>query len=86
MTTLTIQLPEHLERKLRARNGANATDLSTTVLQLVEASLADPPSSDVAELSVDEWLKRFRAWTAKQPGYGVNADFDRESIYEGRGE
>ena len=86
MTTVTIQLPERLERELRARGNASANELSAAVLQLVEMGLSVQATPGPEELSTAEWLKRFHAWVASQPAYGVVGNFDRESIYEGRSE
>jgi len=83
MTTVTIQLPERIERELRA---LGAIDLSAAVLEIVEKSISAPLSASPDRLSETEWLAQFHAWAGSRPAYGVVADFDRDSIYEGRGE
>ena len=86
MTTVTINIPEHLERELRARIGNGRPDLSAVVLDIVETTLSSASLSEAENISDEEWLRRFHDWVARQPAYGVVADFGRESIYEGRGE
>ena len=88
MSSITIEMSEPIERQLRARIGASGKELSAVVLDLVVAGLGDvAPSEDPNELPIEEWLRRFHAYCASRPDYGVVVvDYSRETIYEGRGE
>ena len=49
---------------------------------------APAPAAPVhgSQLSAEEWVKRWRAWTASRPRVAAFADDSRESIYDRSGE
>ena len=85
MTTITLQLSEDTERRLRAKASTAGKPLETFLHDLVEReaqAITLPP----VELSHEEWVKEWRAFVDSRPVRPVIADDSRESIYEGRGE
>ena len=87
MTSVTIEIPDRLEKELRLRAAVGRKELPEVVLELVESSLSLSAPSTTAQ--ADErraWVERFREWAASQGAHGGKAEWSRESIYEGRGE
>lgn len=81
---LTIHLSPETEARLRAmaiREGKEPDELVREAIEeRVKLVVVDE------RLPLDEWLKELFAGPARLPAGNANADFDRELLYEGRGE
>ena len=84
--TLTLDLPPHTELAYRAEASARGVPLEVVVR---EALLAHEPALGVSEMSPEEWVRRFKAWTRShaEDNLPVLSDeaISRESIYGDRG-
>ena len=87
MATMTLEIPDGVERKLQARAAAQGRDIASVALELVEQGLCEEEEgSGPQPLSHEEWLKEFNDWVNSHPRVDVVLDVSRESIYEGRGQ
>lgn len=83
MSIITLELPEEIESKLRAR--ANGKDVARVALELLMKGLEGPPAErGPQDLSYEEWNQRFEAWLKGHRRVDVVVDDSRETIYEGR--
>ncbi len=83
---LILQLSPTTEAKLRQQASREGRLPEAIALEALEERLEfalDRPESPPA---ADEWVRRVRAVAASLPRGNPDADFSRESIYEGRGE
>lgn len=81
MTTLSISLPPETEARLRERAAAEGKDPAAFVLEVVQEELAaEEPSPNAQRMAA------LRDWAASHARLTYEADDDRESTYEGRGE
>jgi hypothetical protein len=83
--TVTVDLPPHVEQAYLAEAQARGLSLDELVRNLL---LSLQPSPPAAQLSPDEWIRKFRAWAhshkADTPLLSDEA-ISRESIYSERG-
>jgi hypothetical protein len=93
MTTLTIQLPQETEQRLRQKASLSGKSLESYLQELAERAAQEkaadgtgPTPPGPPELSAEQWIAEWRAWVESRPIRPVIADDSRESIYEGRGE
>jgi hypothetical protein len=88
MATITLQLPEDIGTKLKARAEIRGCDISKAALEILEQELREPAKPENPnDLPFEEWQRRYRAMVENVPQVNVGfVDDSRESIYEGRGE
>ncbi len=90
MSTVTLEIPEILEQKLKARAAAQGRDVASVALDLVEQGLQAADHKKMAhELTPEERLQAFEEYMKEvesRPKIDVVVDCSRESIYEGCGE
>jgi len=86
MATITLHLPEKIERKLQARAQERGQDLGTAALQILEQELDQSAPPNPNDLPYEVWRQRFEAMLQNLPHIDVLVDDSRETIYEGRGE
>ncbi|MCU1300693.1 MAG: hypothetical protein JWQ87_977 [Candidatus Sulfotelmatobacter sp.] len=83
--TVTINLPPQVEQAYLAEAKARGLPLAEVMR---EALVAAQPAAAASELSSDEWLRRFKAWTASHADVTVvlpDEAMERESISADRG-
>jgi hypothetical protein len=81
---LLLHVPPETEVKLLEHARATGRDAEAVALDaLSEKLLNDEPSS---MLPLDEWHARLNELLASMPPGNPNADFSRETIYDGCGE
>ena len=84
--TVTLDLPPHTEQAYRAEASARGVPVEVVVREVL---LAHEPSRGAAEMSPEEWVRRFRAWTRSHAGDNLpllsDKAISRESIYGDRG-
>jgi hypothetical protein len=91
--TVTIELPPDIGASLLAQAQAHGLGISDYVQNLVRGQViarekADVKSRPAYELSTDEWMRQFEAWTRSHAGNPVvlpDEAMERESIYGDRG-
>ena len=87
MSTITLSLPDEIERKLQARAKDQDRDVTTVAIEILEKELQPPAKPENPnDLPYDEWHRRFKAMVTGHPMIDVVVDDSRETIYEGRGE
>jgi hypothetical protein len=84
--TVTLDLPPQVEQAYLAEAHARGLPLAEVVREiLVAARPADP----AVELSPEEWVREFKAWTQSHAGLDLpilsDEAISRESIYAERG-
>jgi plasmid stability protein len=82
--TLLLQIPPDTEAKLLERAAATGKGAEAVAADVLRESLATDDASPM--LPLEEWHARFNALIAAMPRGNPSADFNRESIYDGRGE
>ncbi|MGH7227216.1 MAG: hypothetical protein ACRELF_28705 [Gemmataceae bacterium] len=86
MATLFLDnVPDNLLSDLEQLAASDHLSVAEKTVQLLQQAVGDRPSTGQI-LSVEEWVKEWRAWTASHKPLPFEADDDRESIYAGRGE
>lgn len=83
---LVLQLTPATEAKLRAQASREGRQPEAIALEALEERLDLPAERPGGALTPDEWARKVRSVAAALPHGNPNADFSRESIYEGRGE
>jgi len=88
MMNINVSLSPEAETKLREQAQAAGKDVASFVLEALEEklSLADVNTRGNGNLSAQQRIAELRAWAASHPHLPYEADDNRESIYEGRGE
>ena len=81
---LLLQIPPETEAKLLERARASGHDVEFVTLEALHEKLATEEPSTM--LPLDEWHARFEALLKSMRPSNPNADFSRESIYDGCGE
>jgi hypothetical protein len=81
---LLLHIPPETEAKLLERVRASGQDAEFVTLEALHEKLASDESSPI--LPLDEWHTRFAALLKSMRPSNLNADFSRESIYDGCGE
>ena len=81
---LLLHVPPDTEARLMERARATGKDAEALTLEALREKLSIDEASPM--LPLDEWHARFDALMASIPPGNPNADFSRESIYDGRGE
>jgi hypothetical protein len=82
--TLTLHLTPEIEAMLKEQSTQSGKSPETLALEAIEDQLLDKDeSSDL--LPYEVWKKRLDLLLEYMPRGNPDADFDRESIYEGRG-
>lgn len=85
MATVTLEVPDNLERKLQARADEEKRDVASVAIQIIEKALEQSPATISKQtLTGEEWLREFDAWVKSRPRIDVVLDDSRETIYEGR--
>jgi hypothetical protein len=81
---VTLDLPPHVERAYLAEAKARGLPLETLMREVL---LAQQPSSSDAEMTPEEWVREFKAWTRSHSDLPILSDeaISRESIYGDRG-
>jgi hypothetical protein len=81
---ITLDLPPDVERAYLAEAQARGLPLDAVVREVLLAS--HPPLSS-GEMTPEEWVREFRAWTRSHSDLPVLSDdaISRESIYGDRG-
>jgi hypothetical protein len=91
--TVTIELSPDVEAGLLAQAQADGLAVSEYVQNLVRGQIAARTSTNAAprpayELSPEEWVRKFEAWTESHAGLNLpllsDEDISRESIYADR--
>ena len=82
--TLTLDLSPETEAMLLARARTTGKDAEALALEALREKLADDEASPM--LPRDQWHARLNAMIASMPDGNPDADFSRESIYNGGGE
>lgn len=84
--TVTLNLPPAIEQAFLAEAQAKGMSLDALVRDVL---LARQPSAPVMELSPEEWVREFKAWTRSHAGDDLPVLSDeamsREFIYGDRG-
>ena len=84
--TVTLNLPPNVEQAFLAEAQAKGMSLGELVRDVL---LARQPSSSAAELSPEEWVRQFKAWTRSHAGDDLpllpDEAMSREFIYRERG-
>jgi hypothetical protein len=84
--TVTINLPPDIERAYLAEAQAKGLSLDELVRNLL---VSLQPSNPTTELSPEEWVRQFKAWTRSHPGDDLpllaDEAMSREFIYRERG-
>jgi hypothetical protein len=92
--TVTIELSPDVEAGLLAQAQAEGLAVSEYVQNLVRGQIAARTSTNATprpayELSPEEWVRKFEAWTESHAGLNLpllsDEDISRESIYADRG-
>ena len=90
--TVTIEVPPDMEAGLVAQAQAEGLDVSRYVQNLVHGQIVARSNAAVSrpayELSPEEWMSQFEAWTKTHAGNTVvlpDEAMERESIYGDRG-
>ena len=91
--TVTIELPPDIEEGLLAQAQAQGLGVSDYVQNLVRGHVLAREDAAMKyrpayELSADEWMRQFEAWTQSHAGNTVvlpDEAMERESIYGDRG-
>lgn len=81
---LTLHLTPELEAKIREQATALGVPIEEAAIASLRVGLSSNDETPV--LPLDKWMAAFDSMVATTPHGNVDADFDRESIYEGRGE
>jgi predicted transcriptional regulator len=84
--SISIPFSSETEAKLRRQAEAQGKDITTIVVQAVEEKLALAETSLTGNGAPQQRIAELRAWAASHPSLPYEADDNRESIYEGRGE
>lgn len=93
--SLTIELPAEAQRRLQENARARGLTAKSYVEDLVRKDIETKgkngrPQLDEdeksKELSTEQWIAAFEAWTSSHQPLPHLADDSRESIYAGRGE
>ena len=82
---VTLNLPPQVEQAYLAEAKARGLPLAEVMR---EALVAAQPAAAASELSSDEWLRRFKAWTLSHADVTVvlpDEAMERESIHADRG-
>ena len=82
--TLLLLLPPDTEAKLLERAREVGKDVEAFTLEALREKLASDEPSPM--LPLDEWHAQFSSLLASMPHGNPDADFSRESIYDGKGE
>jgi hypothetical protein len=84
--TVILDLPPHTERAYMAEASARGVPLEVVVREVL---LAHEPTLQGPEMSPQEWVEKFRAWTQSHAGENLPVLSDeaisREFIYGDRG-
>jgi hypothetical protein len=84
--TVTLDLPPHTERAYLAEASARGVPVEVVVREVL---LAHEPALQAAEMSPQEWVEKFRAWTRSHSGENLpilsDEAISREFIYGDRG-
>ena len=84
--TVTLNLPPNVEQAFLAEAQARGMSLDELLRDVL---LARQPSSSAAELSPEEWVRQFKAWTRSHAGDDLpllsDEAMSREFIYGERG-
>ena len=85
--TVTLNLPPQVEQAYLAEAQARGMSLDELVRDLLLSLQPSPPAT---ELSPEEWVRQFKAWTRSHAGDGLPVLSDealsREFIYRERGQ
>jgi hypothetical protein len=84
--TVTLDLPPDVERAYLAEASARGVPVEVLVREVL---LAHEPRLAVAEMTAEEWVREFKAWTRSHSGdnFPVLSDeaISRDFIYGDRG-
>jgi hypothetical protein len=84
--TVTLDLPPQVEQAYLAAAQARGLPLADVVREVL---MAAQPSVADTELSPEEWVRQFKAWTRSHAADNLpllsDDDISRESIYSERG-
>lgn len=84
--TVTLTLPPDVEQAYRAEAQARGLPLEVLVSEVL---LARPAATPDAEMTPEEWVRKFMAWTRSHAGRNLpvlpDEAMDRASIYADRG-
>lgn len=84
--TVTLNLPPHIEQAYLAEAQAKGLSLDELLRNLL---LSLQPSIPATELSPEEWVRQFKAWTRSHAGDDLpllsDEAMSREFIYRERG-
>lgn len=86
--TIQINLTPEFEARLRREAAAAGKDVETFAREALEETLVAEvePAAEHVNLTPEQRLAEWRAWTSSARPMGSVVDDSRESIYEGRGE
>jgi hypothetical protein len=84
--TVTLNLPQQVEQAYLAEAQARGLPLDVLVSEVL---LARTPSPAAPDMSAEEWVRKFTAWTRSHEGRKLpilsDEAMSRESIYADRG-
>jgi hypothetical protein len=80
--TVTLDLPPHTEQAYLAEASARGVPVEVLVREVL---VAHEPALGVAEMSSEEWVRQFKAWTRSHAGDNLpvlpDEAISRDSIY-----
>lgn len=82
---LTLRLSPELEAKLKEFASREGKDPEAFAMETLSDRLA-PSDGTPNKRSIESWLAKVEALAARMPAGNPHAEFDRESIYDDRGE
>jgi predicted transcriptional regulator len=82
---LTLRLSPELEAKLKEFASREGKEPEALAIEALSDRLA-PGDGPPNKRSIEAWLAKVEALAARMPAGNPHAEFDRESIYENRGE
>lgn len=81
---LFIEIPDEIGNVMQKRAAAAGTDLATFVRQVVVDNAKEVELDIDSAMSVDDFIRRQKAWVDLHPRLDHAIDDSRESIYAGR--
>jgi len=81
---LQINLSDEMAARLQAESARTGKPLKFLILEAAEEKL--DANKELPQIPYGEWRIKFEKLLATMPKGNPHAEFDRENIYEGRGE
>jgi hypothetical protein len=82
---LVLNLSPETESRLKEQAAREGKDPETFALEALEARLS-PSDLGPNKMPLDQWIAKLRSLPQTLPAGNPHAEFDRDEIYQGRGE